>query len=110
MRSRARALCCQDARRCTRREAAVAYSSGPVFYRNCRASTRFVDDTSREEALMRDPGPHHEHDSSLAVARRAAGALEAEVLGILRAAHGPLSPGQVRERVSAGHPGGLSYS
>jgi predicted transcriptional regulator len=63
---------------------------------------------------MRDPGPQHEHehehDSSLAVARRAAGALEAEVLGILRAAHGPLSPGQVRERVSAGQHGELSYS
>ena len=38
--------------------------------------------------------------------RRAAGALEAEILAIVRAADGPLTPGQVRERLAAG----LSYS
>jgi len=32
--------------------------------------------------------------------RRAAGTLESEVLGILRAAAGPLTPGEVRERLS----------
>jgi predicted transcriptional regulator len=45
-----------------------------------------------------------------AAARRAAGALEAEVLGILRAATGPLSPGEVRQQVAAGQGGELSYS
>ena len=47
--------------------------------------------------------------------RRAAGALEAEILAILRAADGPLSPGEVRQRLAPPHqPGGprgeLSYS
>jgi predicted transcriptional regulator len=47
--------------------------------------------------------------------RRAAGALEAEILAILRAADGPLSPGEVRQRLASPHqPGGprgeLSYS
>ena len=47
--------------------------------------------------------------------RRAAGALEAEILAILRAADGPLSPGEVRQRLAPpGPPGGprgeLSYS
>ena len=32
--------------------------------------------------------------------RRAAGTLESEVLGILRAAAGPLTPGEVRERLA----------
>jgi predicted transcriptional regulator len=38
--------------------------------------------------------------------RRAAGTLESEVLGILRAAGRPLTPGEVRERLA----GQLSYS
>jgi predicted transcriptional regulator len=48
-------------------------------------------------------------DGTSGAARRAAGELEAEVLGILRDA-GPLSPGEVRQRVSAGQRGELSYS
>src|SRR5262249_13957191 len=51
---------------------------------------------------MRDPGD--------GVPRRAAGTLEAEVLGILREAGEPLTPGEVRQRVSAGQGGELSYS
>jgi predicted transcriptional regulator len=39
--------------------------------------------------------------------RRPAGALEAEILAILRAAEGPLTPGEVRQRLT---PGELSYS
>jgi predicted transcriptional regulator len=39
--------------------------------------------------------------------RRPAGALEAEILAILRAADGPLTPGEVRQRLA---PGELSYS
>ena len=47
--------------------------------------------------------------------RRAAGALEAEILAILRAADGPLSPGEVRQRLAPPHHpdgprGELSYS
>jgi len=44
--------------------------------------------------------------------RRAAGTLESEVLGILRAAAGPLTPGEVRERLSGAGAGqrGLAYS
>src|ERR1700730_16370413 len=59
---------------------------------------------------IRDPGPRHAFDHSPGVARRAAGTLEAEVLGILREASGPPSPGEVRQRVSAGRRGELSYS
>ncbi len=59
---------------------------------------------------MREPDPRHAHDHSSAVARRAAGTLEAEVLAILREASGPLSPGEVRQRISAGRRGELSYS
>jgi predicted transcriptional regulator len=59
---------------------------------------------------MRESGPRHAYDHSPGVARRAAGTLEAEVLGILREASGPLSPGEVRQRVSAGRRGELSYS
>jgi predicted transcriptional regulator len=43
-------------------------------------------------------------------ARRAAGTLEAEVLGILRDAGSPLSPGDVREQITAGQEPELSYS
>ena len=42
--------------------------------------------------------------------RRAAGTLESEVLGILRAAAGPLTPGEVRERLSGAGQRGLAYS
>jgi predicted transcriptional regulator len=44
--------------------------------------------------------------------RRAAGTLESEVLGILRAAAGPLTPGEVRERLSGAGAGQreLAYS
>ena len=42
--------------------------------------------------------------------RRPAGALEAEVMAVLRAADAPLSPGQVRERLAARPSGALSYS
>ena len=51
-----------------------------------------------------------ETDQPPGAARRAAGALEAEVLGIVREAGVPLSPGEVRQRVSAGQRGELSYS
>ena len=44
--------------------------------------------------------------------RRAAGTLESEVLGILRAAAGPLTPGEVRDRLCGAGAGqrGLAYS
>jgi predicted transcriptional regulator len=42
--------------------------------------------------------------------RRPAGALEAEVMAVLRAAGTPLSPGQVRERLAAREQRELSYS
>jgi predicted transcriptional regulator len=42
--------------------------------------------------------------------RRPAGALEAEVLAVLRAAGTPLSPGQVRERLAGSGQRELSYS
>ena len=44
--------------------------------------------------------------------RRAAGTLESEVLGILRAAAGPLTPGEVRDRLSGAGAGQreLAYS
>jgi predicted transcriptional regulator len=42
--------------------------------------------------------------------RRPAGALEAEVMAVLRAADAPLSPGQVRERLAVRPRGELSYS
>ncbi len=58
---------------------------------------------------MHEPGPRHA-DSSPGTGRRAAGTLEAEVLGILRAANQPLAPGEVRERITAGQERGLSYS
>jgi len=46
-------------------------------------------------------------DDGAATSRRPAGALEAEILALLRAAGTPLSPGQVRDRLAAD---GLSYS
>lgn len=59
---------------------------------------------------MHEPGSAHAPDSSPDTGRRAAGALEAEVLGIVRSASGPLSPGEVRERITAGQRRELSYS
>jgi predicted transcriptional regulator len=59
---------------------------------------------------MREPALRHAHDGLPGPARRAAGALEAEILGILRDADGPLSPGEVRQRVASGQRGELSYS
>jgi predicted transcriptional regulator len=44
------------------------------------------------------------------VARRAAGALESEILGILRRASEPLSATEVRQRLARGLRGELSYS
>jgi predicted transcriptional regulator len=51
-------------------------------------------------------------DDAAAAARRPAGALEAEVLALLRAAGAPLSPGQVQDRLAQGDPSyaTLSYS
>ena len=59
---------------------------------------------------MPDPGPRPAPADSPGATRRAAGSLEAEVLGILRGAGGPLSPGEVRQRLAAGPQGKLSYS
>ena len=54
---------------------------------------------------MRDHNPQHAAGNAPGVARRAAGALESEILGILRGAGEPLSPGEVRQRLPAGQPG-----
>jgi predicted transcriptional regulator len=63
---------------------------------------------------VRDAAPRHPHAEPATPAespRRPAGALEAEVMAVLRAADAPLSPGQVRERLAARPRGGeLSYS
>src|SRR5260370_5352547 len=64
----------------------------------------------REAARVHDDGPQPALGESLGASRRPAGALEAEVLAVLRAAGMPLSPGQVRERLAAREQGGLSYS
>src|SRR5262244_871159 len=55
-----------------------------------------------DEEPVRDTGP--------GTPRRPPGALEAEVMDVLRAAGAPLSPGQVRERLAAREQGELSYS
>ena len=47
-------------------------------------------------------------DDGAAASRRPAGALEAEILALLRAAGTPLSPGQVRDRLGAGQTPGLT--
>lgn len=47
-------------------------------------------------------------DDAAGASRRPAGALEGEILALLRAAGAPLSPGQVRERLADA--GDLSYS
>jgi predicted transcriptional regulator len=59
---------------------------------------------------MREPAHGHAHDGLPGPARRAAGALEAEVLGILREAGAPLNPGEVRRRVASVQGAELSYS
>jgi predicted transcriptional regulator len=50
------------------------------------------------------------HDAGPGTPRRPHGALEAEVMSVLRAAGTPLSPGQVRERLVTRQPEELSYS
>lgn len=59
---------------------------------------------------MHEPGRPQDEASSQGAIRRAAGALEAEILGIMRTVGEPLSPGEVRERISAGEQQALSYS
>jgi predicted transcriptional regulator len=59
---------------------------------------------------MHEPGSPEGRASSQGAIRRAAGALEAEILGIVRTAGEPLSPGEVRERITAGDQRELSYS
>ena len=59
---------------------------------------------------MHELGRPDERAGSNGAIRRPAGALEAEILGILRTAGEPLSPGEVRERITAGEQQALSYS
>ena len=59
---------------------------------------------------MHEPGRPHGEAGPQGAIRRPAGALEAEILGILRTAGEPLSPGDVRERITAGEQQALSYS
>ena len=59
---------------------------------------------------MHDTGPGHPPGEPPEALWRPAGALEAEVLAVLRAAQVPLSPGQVRERLAIRPQGELSYS
>jgi predicted transcriptional regulator len=59
---------------------------------------------------MHESGQQRPPAGAAGGARRAAGTLEAEVLGILRAARGPLSPGEVREQITVGQEHELSYS
>jgi len=59
---------------------------------------------------MHEPGAAEWQGSPPGAVRRAAGSLEAEILGILRSATKPLSPGEVREQITAGQSGDLSYS
>jgi predicted transcriptional regulator len=54
--------------------------------------------------------PPAEHATPADSPRRPAGALEAEVMAVLRAAGEPLNPGQVRERLAVRPSGELSYS
>jgi predicted transcriptional regulator len=58
----------------------------------------------RDDVLA--PAVHADADTGPGAPRRPHGALEAEVLDVLRAAAAPLSPGQVRERLAED----LSYS
>jgi predicted transcriptional regulator len=59
---------------------------------------------------VHDTGPGHPPADPAEAPRRPAGALEAEVLAVLRAAQAPLSPGQVRARLAIRPQGELSYS
>ena len=62
---------------------------------------------------MRDDGPDGRpppDGGGPGAPRRPAGALEAEVLAVLRAAGIPLTAGQVRQRLAAGRRAELSYS
>ncbi len=56
------------------------------------------------------PRPTAEPAAPAEPPRRPAGALEAEVMAVLRAADAPLTPGQVRERLAVRPSGELSYS
>jgi len=61
-----------------------------------------------------DDRPQQAEASAPGVPRRAAGALESEIFAIVREAGRPLTPGEVREQLAAGHAGAqpaeLSYS
>jgi predicted transcriptional regulator len=59
---------------------------------------------------VHDAAPHHPPGEPAEAPRRPAGALEAEVLAVLRAAGAPLTPGRVRERLTVRPGGELSYS
>ena len=62
---------------------------------------------------MHEAAPRHPPAEPAAAAeppRRPAGALEAEVMAVLRAADTPLTAGQVRERLAVRPTGELSYS
>jgi predicted transcriptional regulator len=59
---------------------------------------------------MHEPGAAEGQGNALGSGRRAAGSLEAEILAILRSATKPISPGEVREQITAGQSGDLSYS
>jgi predicted transcriptional regulator len=63
-----------------------------------------------EAARMPDDTARNAPGDPQGASRRPAGALEAEVLAVLRAAGMPLNPGQVRERLAARQQGELSYS
>jgi predicted transcriptional regulator len=57
-----------------------------------------------------DRRPRQEAGNAGGGQRRPAGALEAEVLDVLRAAAGPLTAAEVRDRLPGGAPDALSYS
>lgn len=59
---------------------------------------------------MRRADPVHQPAGAPGLGRRASGSLEAEILGIVRSASEPLSPADVRERITSGQSGDLSYS
>jgi predicted transcriptional regulator len=59
---------------------------------------------------MGDHRSRHGREEPSGGPRRPAGELEAEVMAVLREASGPLSPGEVRQRLPARQEGELSYS
>lgn len=59
---------------------------------------------------MRESDHADRQVSASSAGRRAAGSLEAEILDIVRIASGPVTPGQVRERITVGEQPDLSYS